>query len=225
MMEVGQLLSINVSMLQTVPFGTKEVVTGINKKPAGSGSLLLSEAGLPGDAQGDLVNHGGPDKAICVYSAEHFPYWAEQWGREVSAGAFGENFTVSGTTEHDVLVGDIFAVGGAVLQVSQPRQPCFKLGMKHGLPRLQVDVQETGYTGFYFRVLQAGRVAQGDALRLLERHAAGVTVAEANRVMHTDQRDREAIAKLLSVAELSDSWRQTLGKRLAKLDEPGDREI
>lgn len=216
-MELGTLLSLNVSMLETVPFGNKEVVTGINKKPF-DGSLDLSATGLTGDAQGDLVFHGGVDKAVCVYSAVHFPYWAEQWGRPVSAGDFGENFTVSALTEHSLCIGDVVAVGQALLQVSQPRQPCYKLGMKHGLPSLQLDVQETGFTGFYFRVLKEGAVAQGDLLTLRQRHEAGVSVAEANRVMHRDQRDRDGIVKLLGVPELSESWRHTLGKRLSRLD-------
>ncbi|SFI32899.1 MOSC domain-containing protein YiiM [Paenibacillus sp. UNC496MF] len=216
-MELGTLLSLNVSLLETVPFGNKEVVTGINKKPF-AGALRLGAAGLTGDAQGDLVFHGGPDKAVCVYSAVHFPYWTERWGRPAGAGDFGENFTVSALTETSLCIGDVVEAGGALLQVSQPRQPCYKLGMKHGLPSLQLDVQESGYTGFYFRVLEEGDVAQGDRLVLRHRSDAGVTVAEANRVMHRDQKDRDGIARLLALPELSESWRQTLAKRLAKLD-------
>ncbi|QHW34547.1 MOSC domain-containing protein [Paenibacillus rhizovicinus] len=217
-MELGTLQSLNVSQLENVPFGKKEVVTGINKKPHDN-ALLVSAGGISGDAQGDLVHHGGSDKAVCVYSAVHFPYWAQRWGREVHAGDFGENFTVSSLTEHTLCIGDIVAVGQALVQVSQPRQPCFKLGMKHGLPRLQLDVEENGFTGFYFRVLEEGLVSRGDTLTLRKRHAAAITVAEANRVMHKDKYDREGIASLLSVAELAESWRQSLTKRLAKLDE------
>lgn len=220
-MKLGMLQSLNVSLLESVPFGKKEVVTGINKKPY-SGALLLGMTGLPGDAQGDTVFHGGPDKAVCVYSAVHFPYWADRWERAVLPGAFGENFTVSALTEHSVCIGDTVAIGHALVQVSQPRQPCFKLGMKHGLPGLQLDVEETGFTGFYFRVLQEGFVAEGDALTLQKRHPAGITVAEANRVMHTDKRDRDGIARLLAVGELAESWRQSLTKRLAKLDEEAE---
>ncbi|MBM7563326.1 MOSC domain-containing protein [Paenibacillus sacheonensis] len=216
-MELGKLVSLNVSLVELIPFGKKEVATGINKKPF-AGALRLGRLGLPGDAQGDTVHHGGADKAVCVYTEVHFPYWTEKWGRPAIAASFGENFTVSALTEQSVCIGDVVSVGHALLQVSQPRQPCFKLGMKHGLPSLQQDVEETGFTGFYFRVLEEGLVAQGDTLILRKRHEAGITVAEANRVMHQDKRGRDGIAKLLTVDALSESWQHTLRRRLAALD-------
>ncbi|WP_219837483.1 MOSC domain-containing protein [Paenibacillus sp. R14(2021)] len=218
-MELGELVSLNISLLETVPFGEKEVITGINKKAVVGKSLPLSFTGLAGDAQGDLVNHGGPDKAVCVYSADHFPYWQQKWKRPVAAGAFGENFTVTGLTEESLCIGDQVSVGQALLQVSQPRQPCYKLGMKHGLPSLQLDVQQNGYTGFYFRVLAEGEIAQGDKLILQQRHPAGISIVEANRVMHKDKRDREGMLKLLSVPELSSSWQHSFMKRLARLNQ------
>ncbi|MBW7459428.1 MOSC domain-containing protein, partial [Paenibacillus sepulcri] len=179
---IGQLLSLNIALPVAVLHGSREVETGIFKKPS-SRPLYLAKTGLDGDGQADLINHGGEDKAVCVYSSVHYPYWASEWGKDAEAGAFGENFTVSRITEQSICIGDIVRAGEAVVQVSQPRQPCFKLGIKHGLPKLPLQVQQTGYSGFYFRVLQEGIVAAGDELVLASRHPAGVTIAEANRIM------------------------------------------
>ncbi|WP_308634288.1 MOSC domain-containing protein [Paenibacillus silvisoli] len=216
-MVLGQVISINTAMPVTVPYGSKEVLTGINKQPIGNQPVYLSQTGLAGDGQGDLEYHGGADKAVCVYSAEHFPYWAQRWNRDVLPGAFGENFTIDSVTEPNVSIGDIWTVGEAVVQISQPRQPCFKLGMKHGLPSLAQDVQSNGFTGFYLRVLTEGDVRLGDKLRLLEAHPAGITVAEANRVMHIDKTDRDGLERLLAIPALAESWRQSLSSRLSKL--------
>ncbi|SEM85685.1 MOSC domain-containing protein [Paenibacillus sp. OV219] len=212
-MELGTVLSINVGNLQKMLHGSKEIITGINKSAVGKFPISLSRLGLEGDAQGDLVYHGGEDKAVCVYSADHFPFWSGRWQRAVEAGAFGENFTVTQLTEGDLCIGDILSVGEAIVQVSQPRQPCYKLGMKHGLPQLAQEVQETGYTGFYLRVLKEGIVQAGDKLILQERHPAGITVTEANRVMHMDKNDLAGIRSLLAVQELAVSWQQSLSKR------------
>jgi MOSC domain-containing protein YiiM len=119
--------------------------------------------------------------------------------------------------EDEICIGDRFRMGGTMVQVSQPRQPCFKLGMKHGLPELPLTIQQTGYTGYYFRVLQEGEVRPGDQLELVERHPAGVTLAFANRVMHVDKEDADGIRRILAVEELSTSWREQLTARLNRL--------
>lgn len=218
MILLGELVSLNIATPVSVPHGSKKVETGIFKKPAGK-PLHLTFTGLAGDGQADLINHGGPDKAVCVYTNAHFPYWSEKWGESVQNGAFGENFTVSGLTEESLCIGDTVRVGEALLQVSQPRQPCFKLGLKHNLPDLPLQVERTGYTGFYFRVLHEGMVAEGDELFLERRHPAGVTISEANRVMSVDKKDTAGIRRLLEIPELAMSWRETFVSRLAKLEE------
>jgi MOSC domain-containing protein YiiM len=197
--------------------GDKEVRTGIFKTPAGT-PLFLSRAGLAGDGQADLINHGGEDKAVCVYSADHYPFWKREWGVEAGAGAFGENFTVAEITENSLCIGDVLRVGEAVVQVSQPRQPCFKLGLKHRMPELPLHVQQTGFTGFYFRVLEEGIVKDGDALYIEGRHPAAVSIAEANRLKYKDKSEIEGIRRLLAVAELSASWRESFESRLAELE-------
>ncbi|XOK63967.1 MOSC domain-containing protein [Paenibacillus elgii] len=212
-----KIVSLNVGKPQSVPFEKKEVSTGIYKHPV-EGEVFLTSLNFDGDGQADLVHHGGIDKAVCVYPYEHYAYWAKQLGRELQYGAFGENLTTQGLLEDDVCIGDTFKVGSAVLQVSQPRQPCFKLSVKYGVPELPLMVQNTGYTGYYFRVLQEGNVAAGDELILLERHQHGRTVTFGNRMMHHEKNNAEGMRALLAVDQLSDSWRKTFEKRLGGIE-------
>ena len=135
-------------------------------------------------------------------------------------GAFGENFTIDGLAEPDVAVGDVFRVGGAVVQVSQPRQPCWKLARRWKIKTLTLTVQESGRTGWYFRVLSQGLVAAGDAVERIERPHPGWTIAEANRIMHRDKADRDAAAALAALPALSASWKATLENRIRKGVEP-----
>ena len=203
------VLSINVGLPNVLKHGNKEVQSGIRKSPV-AGSIQVTQNGLPGDGQADLKNHGGSDKAICVYSADHFPYWEQRLGFQFNAGAFGENFTLSGSSELEWCIGDQVRVGTALLQVTQPRQPCYKLGARHEKPELTAWVTQTGYTGFYLRVLEEGEVTAGEPVVVVERDPAGITIAEANRIMHHDKTDAEGIQRLLAVPALSDSWRETL---------------
>jgi len=212
--------SILVGKPEPMPHQGREIVTAIRKRPV-EGPLYLGALNFEGDGQADLVNHGGRDKAVCVYSGKHYPYWEKELGRALGCGAFGENLTVDDMTEEDVCIGDIFQLGEAVVQVSQPRQPCYKLAARHGIPDLPLRVERTGFTGFYFRVLREGRVSRDSGLIRLARAAPGITVMEANRIMHRGKSDAEGIRRLLGVPELSDSWRTTLAKRLGRLEGPG----
>lgn len=211
------VIGLQIGRPETFRYRDQEISTGIFKRPV-QGRIRLTKLNFEGDGQADLENHGGLDKAVCVYCAEHYAYWERKFGRKLAPAAFGENLTVSGLTEEDVCVGDIYQIGDALLQVSQPRQPCHKLAKKHDMPELPLLVQQTGYTGFYFRVMKEGAIASGDEIRLTQRHPLRVTLAFANRVMHTDKRDAEGIKRVLAVDELSESWRQTLTKRLAGIE-------
>lgn len=208
--------SINVGMPDALMHGNKVVQSGIRKAPV-DGSIQITKNGLPGDGQADLKHHGGSDKAICVYSADHFPYWEQRLGVQLNAGAFGENFTLTGSSELDWCIGDHVRVGTALLQVTQPRQPCYKLGARYEKPELTAWVAETGYTGFYLRVLEEGEASAGDPVIVIERDLAAITIAEANRVMHHDKTDAAGIQRLLAVPALSDSWRETLTERLNRI--------
>lgn len=209
----AEIVSLNIGQPKPAAFNGKEVSTGLFKTPADE-PLFLSRTNFEGDGQGDLVHHGGPDKAVCVYPHEHYPYWERELQRSLEYGAFGENLTIRGLAETDVCIGDIYRLGEASVQVSQPRQPCFKLSMRYGKPEMPLLVQETGFTGFYFRVLEEGLVSPADGLTRTWRHPLGVTVDYANRIMHRDKGNFEGIRRLLAVEELSANWRRTFEKRL-----------
>ena len=192
--------------------------TGIFKLPV-AGPVFLGAEGVTGDEQADLTVHGGPDKAVCVYSADHYPAWTGILWPDSSPdcgafGAFGENLSVSGVTEDDVCIGDVWAAGDVRVQVTQPRQPCWKLARKWRIHDLIDQVVRTGRTGWYFRVLREGEVAAGSTLSLVERTAPEWTITAANQVMHGRPRNNAAAAALASVTALSDAWRETLRKRL-----------
>lgn len=209
-------------------------VSGIFKTPV-AGPRFLGKTNLDGDAQADRKNHGGPDKAVCVYAHEHYAHWQQQFGLpELPPGAFGENFTTMGLLESEMCIGDTLAVGelaigdsangetqGVVIQLSQPRQPCWKLARRWQIGDLVAQVQDMGYTGWYFRVLQEGIVQPGDALRLLERPYPHLTLAEANRIMHHDKEDWATIATFLACPLLSTSWQNSLRRRI-NLHAPAD---
>jgi len=185
-------------------------------KEAVARPLWLSTTGLEGDAVADTKVHGGPEKAVLVGAIEHLPFWREVLGRpELGPGAFGENLMIEGACEPDVCIGDSFEIGEAVVQVSQPRQPCWKQARRWRRMDLALEMQRTGRTGWYLRVLREGRVAPGDDLRLVERPLPAWTVARANEVMHGRPVDRAAATALANVPLLATRWRESL-RRLAE---------
>ena len=208
------LQSLQVGLPRPLRYGGKTVLSAFIKEPV-RGPVFLSENGLVGDEQADFKVHGGPDKAVCVYPSEHLSYWQVRLGRSLPPAPFGENFTTLGLLEQNVHIGDVFKVGSARVQVSHPRQPCFKLAASHQEPKLALWVQETGRTGFYLRCLKPGWVSPGDPITLLERDPRSVSVAEANRTMHQGKADVAATRRLLAIPSLSKSWCATLEKRLA----------
>ncbi|MNH83949.1 6-N-hydroxylaminopurine resistance protein [compost metagenome] len=212
-MNNADILSINVGTPQQMQYNNKQVLSGIYKKQVDE-PLYLSFLNLEGDGQADLKHHGGKDKALCVYAHEHYPYWESLLGRPLGLGAFGENLTIQGWVEKDICIGDIFKFGEATVQISQPRQPCYKLSARYGAPDIPVKMQDSGYTGFYFRVLEEGHVSCQGGLTRLTSHPQGITVAFANHIMHHDKENTEAIQRILEVDALSSSWRLTFEKRL-----------
>ena len=157
----AQLVSLNTGRPALLPYRGRQVETSF-VKVAVPDSLWLGYAGLAGDEQADKQNHGGLDKAVCVYALEHYPYWEEWLGTKLPEAAFGENFSTTGLTESEVCIGDVYRVGNATVQVSQPRQPCYKLAARHGIKELALWTEETGFTGFYLRCPEPGEVRAGD---------------------------------------------------------------
>ncbi|HZI15005.1 MAG TPA: MOSC domain-containing protein [Myxococcus sp.] len=176
------------------------------------GPVWLSRTGLAGDGQADRKVHGGPEKAVLAYPASHYPFWRERLARaDVGPGAFGENFVLSGGAEDSACIGDVLRVGGARVQVAQPRQPCWKPARRWGQRELSSWLQETGRTGWYYRVLEEGPVQAGDAVELLERPFPAFTVAFANHAMHGH--GPEAAAALAECPLLTEGWRDSLRRR------------
>jgi len=203
------MISLNVGKPISVEYKGAVLETGIYKKPI-QGNVFLGIEQIDGDGQADLVNHGGPDKAVCVYPYEHYPYWETQLGKSLEVAAFGENFTVTGMLETEVCIGDIFQVGEAVLQVSQPRYPCYKLSQKHGAADLPAQVLKTGFSGFYFRVLQAGYLNSSSSIQKMESHPAQVRVVEVLRHLASSRKDRdqEMLRNMVELDVLSSSIRE-----------------
>ncbi|NND98694.1 MAG: MOSC domain-containing protein [Pirellulaceae bacterium] len=181
--------------------------TGFYKKPVDA-HVTVETLGIVGDAVADTRHHGGPDKAILCYAAEHYQNWvAEHPELPMSGGALGENLTIAGVTETDICIGDRFAVGSCQVQVSQPRQPCWKISRRWGVKTLTKEVTQTGRTGWYVRVLQTGELSPGDELRLLDRPHPDWPVARANDVMFGRENDRMAVFQLMNLPELAPAWK------------------
>ena len=189
--------------------------------------VYLNYENLEGDQQADLSVHGGPDKAVNVYPVEHYRYWSQRiplfFRKRINLpspanGAFGENFSVSGMNESSVCIGDTYSIGSAVVQVTQPRQPCWKLARKFDQTKLPIWVQNNGKTGWYFRVLQEGHVAQFDTFTLTDREYPDWSVQRTNQLRYSPQRSKEEIESLLRCHTLSASWQQTFKSFLDELN-------
>ena len=200
--------SLNVGKPKQEHFHGKEFLTGMCKKPV-AGPLLLTKLGFEGDGVGDRKHHGGEDKAVCVYSRDHYAYWRSVLGIEMPVAAFGENLSVIGMREEAVCIGEMYTIGTAVVQVSQPRQPCGTLAARYGRNDFVKLVADSGRTGFYFRVLTEGQVRVGDTLALIVRDPLGVSVAFANNIFYHDRGNRDGIEKVLAVPALSLSWQRS----------------
>ncbi len=222
----GLLQSIQIGLPRSAPStdgadsAERTWTTGIYKSPA-QGPVWLSRSNLAGDGQADLVHHGGLDKAVCAYPAAHWPHWTSVLPPDqLRGGAFGENFTLAQLTETEVCIGDVYSVGSAIIQISQPRQPCWKLTRRWQIKDLALQVERLGFTGWYFRVLQEGFVDTRQSLHLIDRPCPEWTVAAANRVMHHERQDRTAAERLSLCSLLSASWQRTLRQRALTGAEP-----
>lgn len=181
-------------------------------KESVNGPVRLGTLNFEGDGQADLVNHGGPDRPVLAYSADHYPGWREELGRpDLPFGAFGENLTIDGLDEDRVCIGDSFAIGPVVrLQVSQPRQPCWKLARRWRIKDLPARVVNTSRSGWYLRVLEEGTLVAGLEVSLLERPYPDWTVRRASAAMRHWRDRREEVLELASLPLLSASWRSDL---------------
>ncbi|MCB2379233.1 MOSC domain-containing protein [Hymenobacter sp. BT635] len=195
---------------------TSRAWTSAIRKAEITGPVWLDGLNLTGDAQADLKNHGGPDQALCVYPGVHYPAWTEQLGQPMLPGSFGENLTLAGPcTEQDVCLGDIFQLGEAVVQISQPRSPCYKLGLRWHTPLLPKWLQDSGRTGWYMRVLQPGTVAPTDTLELLERPYPQWPLPRVNSAKYELREDLSLARQLADCPALGEQWRRKMLGRLS----------
>ena len=198
------------------PLGPRGVPSAIVKSPV-TGPVAVGPLGLVGDAQGDLIRHGGVDKAVHVYPLAHYATWARDLpalADRFTPGSFGENIILDGLTEADVCIGDVFDLGTARVDLSQARQPCWKLNLRFGLSDMARRVQDSGRTGWYLRVLMPGKVSAGDALRLVARPNPGWPLNRVWRLLYRDAPDTAPLREFTGLKGLSASWRALALRRI-----------
>lgn len=207
------VVSINVSVPREVEWHGHVVETGIFKQPV-SGPVPVTRLNLAGDQQADLEVHGGIDKAVYAYPSEHYPLWNDELSTELAWGAFGENLTTSGVSERDIHIGDRLRIGTVELTVTQPRTPCYKLNVKFNRPDMVRRFQASARSGFYLAVTREGSMTSGDAITILERHPAAVTVADVVTLLGAGASNRKLLRKVSELAALPEGWREYFRRQL-----------
>lgn len=208
-----RVTSVNVGLPREVEWQGDVVTTGIFKEPV-AGKVAVRRLNLVGDAQADLTVHGGPDKAVYAYPAEHYAGWEAKLGRQLPAAAFGENLTTEGLLENRVHIGDEFLVGTAKLVITQFRMPCYKLGIRFGDPTMVKTFLRAGLPGMYFAVTTEGEVRAGDAVKLLHEDERQVTVRELLRLALDRHAPEEELRRVLAIPTLAAVWREEFETRL-----------
>jgi MOSC domain-containing protein YiiM len=214
-MSAFEVLEVRVGSV--APLGTAGARSAIDKQPV-EGPLAVGSLGFDGDAQADTKHHGGPHKAVHAYAISHLPTWRQELPEHASRfcpGAFGENLVLDGATEADVCLGDRWSVGTALLEVSQGRQPCWKLNLRFDVPDMARRVQDSGRSGWYFRIIEPGIVTAGDRGTLIARPNPDWSLARVSRLLYHDRMDRAALTELAAIPGLPDNWLRLVEARLA----------
>jgi MOSC domain-containing protein YiiM len=213
-----QLVSVNVGLPREVDWHGRVVRTSIWKRPV-EGPVRVTSLNLEGDQQSDLSVHGGREKAVYVYPREHYEYWKRELpGQDLPWGAFGENLTTEGLLEPDVRIGDRLRIGSAEFLVTQPRMPCFKLGIRFGRDDMVKRFLRSGRSGFYLAVLREGEVARGNPIELAGRDDHGVTVADIASLYARDIDNEDLLRRAVEVPALPESWKKYFRERLFEPD-------
>ena len=211
-----KLLSVNVWPPKKGRHARRDVTIGRSKKPI-RGSVMLRTSNLDRGGQADLVSRGGIYRSASAYPVEHYDYWRRELGRDdFNFGQFGEDFTVEGMLEDDIYIGDVFRVGHALVEVSHPRPPFFKLGIKMGMAQFPKLFLESGRIGFYLRVLAEGEVRAGDTFELVKADPVRITVGEMSHLLFFDPEKLEGAKRALRVTALSPAWRSTFEELLIR---------
>ena len=213
-----KILSLNVGLPRRVLFHDREVMTAIFKTPA-EGPLMLYRLNLNGDRQADLEVHGGTNKAVYIYPFEHYAYWREQLPEvDFSWGHFGENLTTEGLREQDALIGDVYRMGQAVVRVTQPRMPCYKLGIRFGRDDMVKRFLASGRSGIYFSVVEQGLVNRGDTIEKTSTQPDGISIQDVNRAYANSHDNAELVRRIVSARILPRGLHQDFVDELARLD-------
>ena len=216
----AKLLSVNVGRPRLVMRNGEPVSTGIFKEPV-EGRVTLRRLNLDGDRQADLSVHGGLTKAVYVYPSEHYNFWkVELREMKLPPGSFGENFTTAGLHEDEVNIGDKFRIGSALVRVTEPRMPCYKLGIRFGRTDIIKKFLASERTGFYLSVLQEGEVGAGDDIELIERDKQAVRISDITRLFARDKRNTQLLRRAIDLEALPESWRQHFRQQLERLSDP-----
>jgi MOSC domain-containing protein YiiM len=200
---------LSVQTGRAAPLGPAEVPSAF-VKTARQGAVAVTRLGLDGDEQADLSVHGGPEKAVYAYAAAHYPQWAlefPQLAAHFTGGAMGENLTVSGLEEKAICVGDVHQAGSALLQVCQPRQPCFKFALRHGNKYLPKAMVRNGFSGWYYRVLRVGQLAAGDSIILHDRPNPDFPFSRLVEIVYHGKAARDEIRRMAELEGLASQWR------------------
>jgi MOSC domain-containing protein YiiM len=213
-----KLISVNVGLPRDVTWLGKSVRTSIWKSPV-EGRIHVAKLNLDGDEQSDLSVHGGLDKAVYAYPAEHYPYWRRELrDADLPWGAFGENFTTQGLLEGQLLVGDRLRVGSAEFTVTQPRMPCFKLGIRFDSPAMVKRFLQSNRTGFYLAVFREGEVGAGDPIEREENRERGLTIADIVSLYTSDAENQDLLQRATELPALPEGWKEYFRKRLWNAD-------
>jgi MOSC domain-containing protein YiiM len=211
-----KIVSVNVGLPREVNWQGKVVTTGIFKKPV-DGPVTMRTLNLDGDAQADLTVHGGASKAVYAYPSEHYGYWrTELPGVDLPWGMFGENFTTEGLLEEAIYIGDKFRIGETEVMVTEPRMPCYKLGIKFGRADIIKRFLASRRTGFYFAVVREGMVGAGDAAELIGREQQEISVADITRLYAFEKDDLKSLRRAIEVEALPDNWKGYFQHQLDK---------
>lgn len=214
-----KIISVNVGFPRLVLRNGEPVSTGIFKEPISS-RVMLRTLNLDGDRQSDLSVHGGPEKAVYLYPSEHYEFWKRELPEmDLPWGMFGENFTSEGIVETETNIGDRFRIGSAEVMVTQPRMPCYKLGIRFGRADIIKRFLVSERSGFYFSVVKEGEVGAGDQIELLEKNNSGVRVVDVTRLYGSDKENVDLLRRAIATEALPDSWREYFTKRISHQEE------
>ena len=212
-MTAARLVSVNVGLPREVTWKGTQVTTAIFKDPV-EGPVEVKKLNLSGDQQADLSVHGGPDKAVYAYPSEHYAYWRNQLPEVAFPwGAFGENLTTEGLSEETLHIGDRLRVGSALLVVTQPRVPCYKLTIRFDRDDMIKRFIASRFSGYYFGVAEEGQLANGSTMEVVERDPNAISVSDINRLYYGESHDHELLRRVLNVEALPVGWREHLRQR------------